>query len=79
MSIEETEEKLLSIEEFASILREKYSAYEDVDDSTLVNKWIEKYPVYKKRIDLEKKSAEVVEQEEEPISFPSTAVDVSSN
>ena len=79
MSIEETEGKLLSIEEFAAILKKKYSAYENVDDSTLVNKWIEKYPVYKKRLDLEKKSADVVEEEQEPISFPSTAVDVSSN
>jgi hypothetical protein len=42
----------LSQADFASKIREKYNAYQDIDDSTLVSKFIEKYPVYSDRVDL---------------------------
>jgi hypothetical protein len=41
----------LSQAEFASKIRQKYNSYQDIDDSTLVSKFIEKYPVYADRVD----------------------------
>ena len=32
---------------FAQKIKAKYPAYQNVDDATLVTKFIEKYPVYK--------------------------------
>ena len=42
----------LSQAEFASRIRQKSNAYQDIDDSTLVSKFIEKYPVYADRVDM---------------------------
>ena len=36
--------------EFAAKIRQKYPQYQDIDDSTLVAKIVEKYPVYKSQI-----------------------------
>lgn len=44
----------ISQADFASKIRQKYNAYQDVDDSTLVSKFIEKYPVYADRVELSK-------------------------
>jgi hypothetical protein len=43
-------EDKLTVEEFATKIRNKYNAYQDIEDSVLVNKYLEKYPVYEKRI-----------------------------
>ena len=69
------EETLLSLEEFAAKIKEKYPQYKDVDDSTLVAKMLEKYPEYKDRVDLDGESEAV--EEAAPLSFPSATVDVS--
>ena len=45
-----------TVAEFAQKIREKYNAYQDVDDQALlVDKMIEKYPVYADQISLSKK------------------------
>lgn len=44
---------MVTKQEFAGKIREKYNAYQDVDDNTLVDKFLEKYPVYKDRVDTE--------------------------
>ena len=36
--------------EFAAKIRQKYPQYQNIDDSTLVAKIVEKYPVYKSQI-----------------------------
>ena len=40
-----------SVAEFATIVRDKYNAYQDIEDNVLVEKYLEKYPVYQDRID----------------------------
>ena len=55
------DDKIYSVEEFASEIKKKYNQYKDVDDSTLVAKIIEKYPQYKDRVDMNKKKVETVE------------------
>ncbi len=42
----------LSIEQFANIIKTKYPEYEKIDNSILVSKVLEKYPVYKDRVDM---------------------------
>ena len=54
------DDKIYSVEEFASEIKKKYNQYKDVDDSTLVAKIIEKYPQYKDRVDMNKKKVETV-------------------
>jgi len=44
-----------TVAEFAQKIREKYNAYQDVDDQLLVDKMIEKHPVYADQISEEKK------------------------
>ncbi len=44
-----------TVAEFAQKIREKYNAYQDVDDQLLVDKMIEKYPVYADQISEVKK------------------------
>lgn len=41
----------MSVSDFASKIKQKYPQYQDVDDSTLVNKMIAKYPVYADKVD----------------------------
>jgi hypothetical protein len=43
----------LSQADFASKIRDKYNAYQDIDDSTLVSRFLEKYPVYADRVDVQ--------------------------
>jgi hypothetical protein len=38
---------------FAQKIKAKYPAYQNVDDATLVNKFIEKYPVYKSQVNIQ--------------------------
>ena len=47
-----------TVAEFAQKIREKYNAYQDVDDQLLVDKMIEKYPVYADQISEVKKKEE---------------------
>lgn len=51
-------EPKLSISEFAAKVKSKYPEYKDVDDSLLVSKMIEKYPVYANRVDIGVKKKE---------------------
>ena len=44
--------QLLSIEDFAKKIKDKYPEYEGVDNAVLVNKIVEKYPEYKTVVDL---------------------------
>ena len=41
---------MITKENFLSQIREKYPAYNEVEDETLYNSLIEKYPVYKDQI-----------------------------
>lgn len=50
-----------TVAEFAQKIREKYNAYQDVDDQLLVDKMIEKYPVYADQISEVKKKEETEE------------------
>ena len=52
-----------TVAEFAQKIREKYNAYQDVDDQLLVDKMIEKYPVYADQITEVKKKEETEETE----------------
>ena len=45
-------EEKLTIADFASAVRSKYNAYEDVEDSVLVEKIIEKYPEYSSQVEM---------------------------
>ena len=40
------EDKIYTVKEFASALRNKYGANDNLSDSILVNIFIEKYPMY---------------------------------
>ena len=44
-------EPKLSVSEFAAKVKSKYPEYKDVEDSLLVSKMIEKYPVYANQVD----------------------------
>ena len=44
-------QKKYSTKEFAQKIRDKYNAYQNIDDNTLVSKFVAKYPVYKDRLD----------------------------
>ena len=44
--------QLLSIEDFAKKIKDKYPEYEGLDNAVLVNKIVEKYPEYKTVVDL---------------------------
>ena len=46
-----TPEEKLTVEEFAQVIRNKYNDYNDVEDSVLVNKILEKYPYYSERVE----------------------------
>ena len=48
-------EPKLSVAEFAAKVKSKYPQYADVDDSLLVGKMIEKYPVYADQVNLDVK------------------------
>tara|TARA_R110001592_G_scaffold60362_6_gene183507 strand:- start:1283 stop:10456 length:9174 start_codon:yes stop_codon:yes gene_type:complete len=43
-------ENKLTVEEFATKIRNKFNAYQDIEDSVLVDKFVKKYPVYEKQI-----------------------------
>jgi hypothetical protein len=58
-----------SVAEFATIVRNKYNAYQDIADDVLVEKYLEKYPVYQDRIDFNYKQPET-QVEEEAIEEP---------
>ena len=42
--------KQFSVSEFADTIRSKYNAYGDVADDVLVDKYLEKYPVYEQNV-----------------------------
>lgn len=46
----------LSVAEFAAKIKEKYPAYKEQDDSTLVSAILKKYPQYAEQVDIQKKS-----------------------
>ncbi len=54
------ETKQYTVEEFAASIKEKYPQYEDVDDNVLVDKMLEKYPVYQDKVVKKKEQTEVV-------------------
>ena len=43
----------MDITTFAQKIKAKYPAYQAVDDATLVNKFLEKYPVYKSQVNVQ--------------------------
>ena len=47
--------KKLSVKDFAAKIKEKYPEYNSVADDVLVNKMIEKYPVYQDQVDISQK------------------------
>lgn len=49
---------MFTVPEFANKIRTKYNAYQDIDDKTLVDKVIAKYPVYKDSISFEEPTPE---------------------
>ena len=57
-------EEKLTIADFASAVRSKYNAYEDVEDSVLVEKIIEKYPEYSSQVEM---STDVKAEEPEAV------------
>jgi hypothetical protein len=68
-------EPKLSVTEFAASIKSKYPEYKDVDDSILVSKMIEKYPVYANQVDTgvkKKESSEV--SPSKPSAKPSASV-----
>lgn len=65
-----------TVAEFAQKIREKYNAYQDVDDQLLVDKMIEKYPVYADQISEVKKKeeTELVSDSQEEVMESTTEV-----
>tara|TARA_R110002020_G_scaffold64375_3_gene170810 strand:+ start:26024 stop:36031 length:10008 start_codon:yes stop_codon:yes gene_type:complete len=65
-----------TVTEFADKIRTKYDAYYDMDDSTLVNKIVAKYPEYESWITSsgDQEEVEEVEVEEEVIETPNETV-----
>ena len=63
-----TPEGKLTVEEFAQVIRNKYNDYNDVEDSVLVSKILEKYPDYSEKVETpiakDIKKPEVVKTEE---------------
>ena len=51
-------EPKLSVAEFAAKVKSKYPQYADVDDSLLVGKMVENYPVYADQVNLDVKKKE---------------------
>jgi hypothetical protein len=49
----EEKDTLLTVDEFATKIKEKYPEYKDVDNLTLANKIVEKYPEYKSKVSFE--------------------------
>lgn len=47
------EDEVLSIQDFASKIKQKYPQYQNVDDLELTKKIIEKYPQYKDKVNIE--------------------------
>jgi len=47
---------------FAQKIKAKYPAYQNVDDATLVNKFIEKYPVYKSQVNVQSETSQDISQ-----------------
>ena len=68
-------EPKLSVTEFAASVKSKYPEYKDVDDSILVSKMIEKYPVYANQVDTGVKKKEPSEvSPSKPSAKPSASV-----
>ena len=68
-------EPKLSVTEFAASIKSKYPEYKDVDDSILVSKMIEKYPVYANQVDTSVKKKESSEvSPSKPSAKPSASV-----
>jgi len=67
-------EPKLSVSEFAAKVKSKYPDYKDVDDSLLVSKMIEKYPVYANQVDTGVKKKEPSEASvSQPSARPSAS------
>lgn len=69
----EEKDTLLTVDEFATKIKEKYPEYKDVDNLTLANKIVEKYPEYKSKVSFEgtpevkkKDSTQPVQTQESP-------------
>jgi hypothetical protein len=69
----EEKDTLLTVDEFATKIKEKYPEYKDVDNLTLANKIVEKYPEYKSKVSFEgtpevkkKDSTQPVQTQEAP-------------
>jgi hypothetical protein len=54
-------EPKLSVAEFSAKVKSKYPQYKDVDDSVLVSKMLDKYPVYSEQVDFDVKKKELSE------------------
>jgi transcriptional regulator with XRE-family HTH domain len=54
-------EPKLSVAEFSAKIKSKYPQYKDVDDSVLVGKMLDKYPVYSEQVDFDVKKKELSE------------------
>jgi hypothetical protein len=54
-------EPKLSVAEFSAKVKLKYPQYKDVDDSVLVSKMLDKYPVYSEQVDFDVKKKELSE------------------
>jgi hypothetical protein len=73
-------EPKLSVAEFAAKVKSKYPQYADVDDSLLVGKMVEKYPVYADQVNLDVKKKESSEASDslfsEELSASATSAEV---
>ena len=74
-----TPEGKLTVEEFAQVIRNKYNDYNDVEDSVLVSKILEKYPDYSEKVETpiaeDVKKPEVVAEETAPVAAETPAVE----
>jgi hypothetical protein len=68
-------EPKLSLAQFAAEVKSKYPQYKDIDDSVLVDKMLEKYPVYADKVELGVKKKEPSEASvSQPLAEPSVSV-----
>lgn len=74
-----TPEGKLTVEEFAKVIRNKYNDYNDVEDSVLVSKILEKYPDYSEKVETpiveDIKKPEVVAEETVSVAAETPAVE----
>ena len=67
-------EPKLSLAQFAAEVKSKYPQYKDIDDSVLVDKMLEKYPIYADKVELGVKKKEPSEASvSQPLAEPSAS------